>query len=147
MRVAFGTDAKCDIQLVTTQRVQQFLAAADADMHLNIGMCQREIAQHAGEKHFGEILIQPDPHRAGENLALQGGEDTVVHRQDMPRRFQQLLAGRADAQFASLPVEQGLPDDIFQPAHLQAERRLGDEDAFCGLQHRARLDDGDKAAQ
>ena len=60
---------------------------------------------------------------------------------------EQILARLRQGQLAPVALKERLLHRIFQPLHLQAERRLGDEHPFSGAQHRARIHDRREAAQ
>jgi hypothetical protein len=49
------------------------------------------------------------------------------------------LAGQRELNTARRPVEETVPNDLFQPSDLLAQWRLGDTKALCGLAEMKRL--------
>ncbi len=106
-----------------------------------------ELGEDLGQQGFGEVLHHPHPHRPSQNPAADGADRAVVQREHLARVLQERLAGGRQHQAAAVPVEQRLLQHLFQPLHLQAERRLGEEHPLRRFEHRAVVDDGHEAAQ
>jgi hypothetical protein len=97
--------------------------------------------EDAAEQGFGKILHQPDARRPVQGPAGQRGQGPVVGSENLTRELEEDLARRRQHETPALPAEQRYLQYVLQTLHLQAQRRLRDEHALCGPQHRTGCDD------
>ncbi len=140
-------EADQQVHPLLLQLLQQLHRAADAGVQHRFRVQGGELGEDAAEQGLGEVLDHPHPHRPGQGPAGDRADRPVVEGQHLAGVLQQGVAGGRQHQPAALAVEQGLLQHLLQPLHLQAQRRLGEEHPFGGLQHRAGVDDGDEAAK
>ncbi len=126
---------------------QQGLAEVARHLEHHVRMRLRERAQEFGQERGGVFMRRAETDAPGDIRLAHRGQRLVVQREDAARELRQRLALRRQLQAVGIPLEQLRIHDLFQPADLQADRRLGAADLLGGAREAAEVDRLHEGAQ
>jgi hypothetical protein len=122
-------------------------AAGTAQLDFHVWMRARETLEHIRQDIRRVKVGGSERDTAGNIGRREAAARLVVDAQHRPGKLEQNLAVMCQAELAAVVVEQGAADQVFQPADLVGDRRLGTSDLPAGRRESAGIDDRDERSE
>ena len=121
-----------DVELVPSEPTDQVAAQLAGDVERNIRVGFGEPAEELGQEREREIAGDAHPDRPGQDATVQTAHALVVQRHDLLGVLEHDLALQCETEGLARIREDRRADDLLQPPHLQAHRRLRAANLFAG---------------